>query len=57
MAPHQAGAPTGADQPGASAPSGQQMQATLPRPPRAPVQAAFGTGGGAAIVFRDFASI
>lgn len=57
MALHQAGAPTGADQPGASAPAGQQMQATLPRPPRAPVQAAFGTGGGAAIVFRDFASI
>lgn len=57
MAPHQAGAPTGADQPGASAPSGQQMQATQPRATKAPVQAAFGTGGGAAIVFRDFASI
>lgn len=57
MTPHQSGAPQGADRPGASAPTGQQMQATLPRAPKAPFQAAFGTGGGAALVFRDFASI
>ena len=57
MATHQAGAPQGADQPGASAPQGQQMQASQGQPPRAPVQAAFGSGGGAAIVFRDYASI
>lgn len=57
MAPHQAGAPSGADQPGASAPAAQQMQAALSRAPKAPVQAAFGTTGGAALVFRDFASI
>ena len=42
-----------------SAPQQQQAQAPQPRQPGAPVAswAAFGTGGGAAIVFRDLASI
>lgn len=57
MALPQAGAPQGAEQPGVSAPPLAQSEASLPRSPRAPVQAAFGSGGGAALVFRDYASI
>lgn len=57
MALPQAGAPQGAEQPGVSAPPLAQAEASLPRSPRAPVQAAFGSGGGAALVFRDYASI
>jgi hypothetical protein len=54
MAQQQAGAPHSAEQPGVST---TQMEASQPRTPRAPAQAAFGSGGGAAIVFRDYGSI
>ena len=53
----QAGAPQGAERPGASAAQLAQMEAQQPRTPRAPSQAAFDSGGGAALVFRDYASI
>jgi hypothetical protein len=67
----QAGAQQGAEQPGASSAPSLQMTASQPGGQRAlgqmgsdpagrskaPVQAAFGSGGGAAIVFRDYASI
>lgn len=57
MAQPQAGAPPGAERPGVSAAPDAQMEASLPRPPRGTVQSAFGSGGGAALVFRDYASI
>jgi hypothetical protein len=57
MAQQQAGAPQGADQPGVSTAQQTQMEASQSRTTRAPAQAAFGSGGGAAIVFRDYASI
>lgn len=57
MASQQAGAPSGADRPGVATVRPSQMEASQPRTPKAPVQAAFGSGGGAAIVFRDYASI
>ena len=53
----QSGAPQGAEQPNVSVARPAQMEASTPKLPRAPVQAAFGSGGGAALVFRDFASI
>jgi hypothetical protein len=65
----QAGALQGAEQPGASSARPSQVTASQPGSPRAPAafgptdhlkaptQAAFGSGGGAAIVFRDYASI
>jgi hypothetical protein len=56
MSNHQAGATERPDQQGASSDARQaQMEAAQPKAPR--TQAAFGSGGGAAIVFRDFASI
>jgi hypothetical protein len=57
MAQQQAGAPQGADQPRVSTAQQTQMEASQSRTTRAPAQAAFGSGGGAAIVFRDYASI
>ena len=53
----QAGAPKGADEPGVAEPQASQAEASVPRAPRRPIQAAFGTAGGAAVVFRDYASI
>jgi hypothetical protein len=56
MSNQQSGATERPEQQGAT--SGErpsQMQASGTRPPR--IQAAFGSGGGAAIVFRDYASI
>ena len=53
----QADAPEGADQRNASPGPAPQMEASQPRPAGAPFQAAFGSGGGAALVFRDYASI
>ncbi|TNC72578.1 hypothetical protein [Rubellimicrobium roseum] len=47
----------GADQSGASGARLSQPGASRSASPRAPVQAAFGDGSGAAIVFRDYASI
>jgi hypothetical protein len=56
MSNHQAGASERTEQQTASsADRPAQMQASEPKVPR--IQAAFGSGGGAAIVFRDFASI
>lgn len=58
MASQQPGTPTGTEQMGASQTPGPQMMASQPpRSPKAPAFAAFGTTGGAAIVFRDLASI
>jgi hypothetical protein len=58
MASHQPGAPADSEQPGASPGPSQQMTASQPsKSPKAPGFAAFGTSGGAAIMFRDFASI
>lgn len=57
MATKQAGAPDSASRPDASASQPSQMTASQPRTVKAPVQAAFGTGSGAAILFRDYASI
>ncbi len=57
MEHRQAGAPQGAEQPGSSSGSLPQMEGSQPRTTKAPVQAAFGSGGGAALVFRDYASI
>ena len=54
MAQPQAGAPQGAEQPGVSVAPAAQMEAQQPRMPQ---QAAVGSGGGAALVFRDYASI
>ncbi len=53
----QPGALQGAEQPGASSVSSRQMEGSQPKPIRAPVQAAFGSVGGGALVFRDFASL
>lgn len=52
-------APGGGAERGSAPQQQQQAQAPQPRQPGAPVAswAAFGTGGGAAIVFRDLASI
>jgi hypothetical protein len=56
MSNQQAGATERPGQQGASsAERPAQMQASEAKPPR--IQAAFGSGGGAAIVFRDLASI
>lgn len=58
MASQQPGAPQGPDQAGTSQAPSQQMSASqLGGTPKAPGFAAFGTSGGAAIVFRDLASI
>jgi hypothetical protein len=58
MASQQPGAQSGAEQPGSSPAPSQQMTASQPvRTPKAPGFAAFGTSGGAAIMFRDLASI
>ena len=57
MLQQQAGAPPGAEQPGVSTAQPAQMEASKPMTPRAAAQAAFGSGGGAALVFRDYASI
>lgn len=58
MASQQPGTPSGTEQMGASQTPSQQMTASLPaKAPKAPGFAAFGTAGGAAIVFRDLASI
>ena len=58
MASQQPGAPQGPDQVGSSQAQSEQMSASQPgRTPKAPGYAAFGTSGGAAIVFRDLASI
>lgn len=56
MAQQQAGAPQGANQPGTSSPQPAQMAGSQPKATRAPLQSAFDSGG-AAIVFRDYASI
>ena len=56
MSNQQSGASERLEQQGASSEERRtQMEASQPKFPR--VQAAFGSGGGAAIVFRDFASI
>ncbi len=58
MASQQPGAPSGTEQMGASQTPSQQMTASQPaKSPKSPGFAAFGTAGGAAIVFRDLASI
>ena len=58
MASQQPGAPAGTEQMGTSQAPSEQMAASQPaKPSRAPSFAAFGTSGGAAIVFRDLASI
>ncbi len=59
MVSQQPGAFTGAEQPGSSeTPNQQQMTASqFGKAPKAPGFAAFGTSGGAAIMFRDLASI
>ncbi|HVG49775.1 MAG TPA: hypothetical protein VM899_16740 [Rubellimicrobium sp.] len=58
MASQQPGAPSGTEQMGASqTPSPQMTASQPPKPSKAPGFAAFGTTGGAAIVFRDLASI
>ena len=57
MASQQAGAQTGAEQSGAPPARLAQMDASTPRPVKAPTPAAFGTSGGAAVVIRDYASI
>jgi hypothetical protein len=58
MAGQQTGAPLGTEQMGASQTPSEQMTASQPSKfPKAPGFAAFGTAGGAAIVFRDLASI
>lgn len=53
----QAGAPQDVEQAGSPSTAAPQMQASQPRGTKAPVPAAFGSGGGAALVFRDYASI
>lgn len=57
MASSKPSAQQGADQAGVPPARPAQMQASEPRPTKPPVQAAFGTSGGAAVVFRDYASI
>ena len=58
MVDKQPGASQAAEQPGSSPAQGQQMTASQSgATPKAPGFAAFGTGGGAAIVYRDLASI
>lgn len=57
MASSKPSAQPGADELGPSSARPAQMQSSEPRPPKAPIQAAFGTTGGAAVVFRDYASI
>ena len=58
MASQQPGAPLGTDNSDASQAPSQQMSASQPgKAPKAPGYAAFGTSGGAAIMFRDLASI
>ena len=59
MVIEQPGARTGTEQPGSSqTQSKPQMTASQPgTTPKAPGFAAFGTSGGAAIMFRDLASI
>ena len=58
MVSQQPGAFTGAEQPGSSSAQNQQMTASQPsKAPKTPGYAAFGTTGGAAIMFRDLASI
>jgi hypothetical protein len=53
----QAGVPVDADQQGGTGSRPVQMNMTQGKPAKAPTQAAFGTSSGAAVVFRDFASI
>lgn len=53
----QAGTPQGAEQPGAASAAPAQMEGSQPRGAKSPGQSAFGSGGGAALVFRDYASI
>ncbi len=57
MAMQQAGVPVDADQQGGTGSRPVQMNMTQGKPAKAPTQAAFGTSSGAAVVFRDFASI
>lgn len=57
MGNQQAGALVAADQAGASQAPNQQMAASQPSQPKPSGFAAFGTSGGAALVFRDLASI
>jgi len=58
MSSQQPGAPAASEQPGASSDQAPQMEASQPRKaPRAPGLAAFGTSSGAAVIFRDYASI
>ena len=58
MVIEQPGAPQGTERPGTSPAPSQQMTASQPdKAPKAPGFAAFGTTGGAAIMFRDLASI
>ena len=58
MASQQPGTPSGTEQMGASQTPSQQMTASQPaKPSKVSNFAAFGTSGGAAIVFRDLASI
>ena len=58
MVNQQPGAQQGTEQPGASPAPSKQMTASQPdKAPKAPGFAAFGTTGGAAIMFRDLASI
>lgn len=51
------GAPKGTDQPGASQAQRPKATTSQPSKPKAPTYAAFGTTGGAAIMFHDLASI
>lgn len=54
----QPGAPKGSEQPGANeAPVTKQVTASQSGLTKAPNHAAFGTAGGAAIMFRDLASL
>jgi hypothetical protein len=53
--PH--GAAEVSQQAGAAAPQPTQMEASQPRKSPRVVQAAFGTSSGAAMTFRDYASI
>ncbi len=57
MAMQQAGVHEDPKQQGTGGSRPVQMGAAQGKPVKAPVQAAFGTSSGAAVVFRDYASI
>ena len=58
MASQQSGSEQGPEQLGATSTRVRQLEAGQPaKIAPVPTQAAFGTGSGAAVVFRDFASI